>query len=48
MMLAESPLVRWTSGSFVSTALAVSALTGHIIDSKKQKIAGQQLANSSV
>ena len=48
MMLAESPLVRWNSAPFVSTALAVSALTGHIIDSKKQKIDAQQLANSSV
>ena len=48
MMLAESPLVRWNSGSFVSTALAVSALTGYINDSKKQKVDAQQLANTSV
>ena len=48
MMLAESPLVHWRSGTKQTTALAVSALTGHINDSKTQKIDGQQLANSSM
>ena len=48
MTPAKTPLAGLPPGTKWTTALSVSALTGHISDSKKQKMDGQQLANSSV